>query len=62
MQWSRKNKIKQLRYLVCLLKDIKLKARWGKLKTYDKMIEDVGFTDPEPITLEVDPSIMVTGK
>ena len=48
--------------MVSLLTDIKLKASLGKLRTDDKVIEDVGLTVPEPTTLEVDPSAMVTGE
>ena len=36
-------------FLVSLLIEIKLKAKFGKFNTEDKVIEDVGFTVPDPL-------------
>lgn len=47
--------------LVSLLIDIKLKAKFGRPNTNDKLIEEVGFTVPDPIMLQTQPSTTVIG-
>lgn len=43
-----------------LLIGIKLKANFGKLNNNDNVIEEVGFTTPNPLLLHIDPSSTVT--
>ena len=52
--------MQQFKARVSLLTESKLKEKLGKLNTEDKGSDGVGFTVPEPITQEVEPSTKVT--
>ena len=42
--------------------EIKLKANFGRLNTYDKVIVEVGLTVPDPTMLQLELSAIVTGE
>lgn len=50
-----------IRSLVILLTEIKLKAKFGRHNTDDRVIEEVGSTIPDPTLLQVDPSVTGEG-
>ena len=60
-QWPRKKDI-SLKVLVSLQTEFQLKANFGRLNIDDRVIDEVGFTVPDPRLLQVDPSAMVTIK
>lgn len=50
------------RSLVNFLTDIKLKANFCRPNTHDKVKEEVGFTVPYPIILQIEPSTIITSE